>query len=29
MLTFTDYEFKEGTRKETGLQPERAAESFH
>jgi carbonic anhydrase len=29
MLTFTDDEFKEGIRKETGLKPEWAAESFH
>jgi carbonic anhydrase len=28
MLTFTDDEFKEGIRKETGLKPEWAAESF-
>jgi len=27
-LTFTDDEFKEGIRKETGLKPEWAAESF-
>ena len=29
MLTFTDDEFKEGIRKETGLKPEWAAESFN
>ena len=28
MLTFIDDEFKEGIRKETGLKPEWAAESF-